>query len=116
MTLEDWITKKPTLEWKQRLEEDEDYEEFYSHESIAATNQTLDSYINDLKGLPSSPTQDEIIQCVKRVVLKLNDVNEEYDDFIETEEREELYEFIDGAARTVGLEEDGDCTEEWREW
>ncbi|PFE03695.1 hypothetical protein COE15_16830 [Bacillus cereus] len=47
-------------------------------------------------------------ECVEKVVVSLNELNEQYDFFIETLEREELYEFI------VEVEED--ITEEWREW
>jgi len=47
-------------------------------------------------------------ECVEKVVVSLNELNEQYDFFIETLEREELSEFI------VEVEED--ITEEWREW
>ena len=30
--------------------------------------------------------------------------------------KEDLYEFIDTAARIAGLESEEDITEEWREW
>ncbi len=40
----------------------------------------------------------------------------EHDHFIETMEREFLYDFIDAAARIAGLESDEDITEESREW
>ena len=45
--------------------------------------------------------------------IKLND---NYDSFIETLEREELCEFIIEAASIAGLESEDDITEEWREW
>ncbi|WIY60546.1 hypothetical protein QRY57_22410 [Bacillus arachidis] len=48
-----------------------------------------------------------MLECVEKVVVSLNELNEQYDFFIETLEREELYEFI------VEVEED--ITEEWRE-
>lgn len=56
------------------------------------------------------------MQVVKEVVIKLNELNIEHDYFIETMEREDLYEFIDIAARIAGLESEEDITEEWREW
>ena len=55
------------------------------------------------------------MQVVKEVVIKLNELNIEHDHFIETME-EDLYEFIDTAARIAGLEPEEDITEEWREW
>ena len=64
------------------------------------------------------PADKDILSCVEKVVLLLNDLNEEHDYFIETVEREELYEFITEAAKLAGLHIDGDedITEEWREW
>ncbi|MED1603622.1 hypothetical protein [Alkalihalophilus marmarensis] len=115
MNLDEWAGHKPTLEWAERLESDEDYEDFYTVEGIKAANKVLDRYISHLKALPSNPSEDEVLACVKQVVLNLNEVNEEHNDFIETDEREELYEFIDGAARSVGLNSEEDITEEWRE-
>ena len=55
------------------------------------------------------------MHVVKEVVLNINELNDEHDYFIETMEREDLYEFID-TARIAGLESEEDITEEWREW
>lgn len=76
----------------------------------------LDTYINNLEQLGENPTEVEIMQVVKEVVIKINELNVEHDYFIETMEREDLYEFIDTAARIAGLESEEDITEEWREW
>ncbi len=63
-----------------------------------------------------NPTEVKIMQVVKEVVVNINELNDEHDYFIETMEREDLYEFIDTAARIAGLESEEDITEEWREW
>lgn len=76
----------------------------------------LDTYINNLEQLGENPTEIEIMQVVKEVVIKINELNDEYDYFIETMEREDLYDFIDTAAQIAGLESEEDITEEWREW
>ncbi|MEY8348769.1 hypothetical protein AALF16_10730 [Bacillus cereus] len=58
------------------------------------------------------------VECVEKVVVSLSELtelNEQYDFFIETLEREELYGFIVEVAAIAGLEEE-DITEEWREW
>ena len=55
------------------------------------------------------------MQIVEEVVIKINELNIEHDQFIETMEREDLYEFID-TAQIAGLESEEDITEEWREW
>ncbi|MFB5284688.1 hypothetical protein [Peribacillus sp. Hz7] len=113
MTFEELAKNKPTVGWKQRIDEDD---ELLTDENINATNEVLDSYINNLKKIGDKPTEEDILECVKEVVIRLNELNDQYDYFIETMEREELYEFITEAARIVGLESEEDITEEWREW
>jgi hypothetical protein len=113
MTFEELLKNKPTEEWKQRMDEDDD---LFTDENINATNKVLDSYISSLKKLGEKTTEEGIIECVKKVVIRLNELNDRYDYFIETMEREELYEFITEAARIAGLESEEDITEEWREW
>jgi hypothetical protein len=113
MTFEELTRNKPTIEWKQRMDEDDD---LFTAENLNATNEVLDSYIYSLKELGGSPSEEEVLHCVKKVVISINELNDNYDYFIETMEREELYEFITQAARIVGLESEDDITEEWREW
>ena len=112
MTFDELKKNKPTASW---VEYDEDGE-FFTEENISATNTVLDTYINHLEQLGENPNEVEVMQVVKEVVLKLNELNIEHDYFIETMEREALYEFIDAAARIAGLESEEDITEEWREW
>lgn len=112
MTFDELKKTKPTTSW---VEYDEDGE-FFTEENISATNKVLDTYINHLEQLGENPNEVEVMQVVKEVVLKLNELNIEHNHFIETMEREDLYEFIDTAARIAGLESEEDITEEWREW
>lgn len=113
MTFEELTKYKATVEWKQRMDEDD---ELFSDENINATNMILDTYINKLKELENNSTEEEILECVKKVVISLNELNDNYDYFIETMEREELCEFIIEAATIAGFEAEEDITEEWREW
>ncbi|MVX67092.1 hypothetical protein GKZ28_25915 [Clostridium chromiireducens] len=115
MGLEDLKNEKPTQKWRERMLEDDG---IFSEENISASEEALDNFINSLIGLGDTPSQDEIMDCIEEVVLKYNELNEEYDYFIETMEREELWEFIDKSARIAGLkiDKDMDVTEEWREW
>ncbi|HGO9412816.1 TPA: hypothetical protein ACLBZX_001139 [Bacillus cereus] len=99
---------KPTTSW---VEYDEDGESF-TEENISATNTALDTYINNLQQLGENPTEAKVMQFVKEIVMKLNELNIEHDYFIETMKREDLYEFIDAAARIAGLESEEDITEE----
>jgi len=113
MTFEELLRNNPTAEWKERMDEGD---ALFTDEMIKATNEVLNSYINNLKQLGDKPTEQDILECVEEVVVRLNELDEEYDHFIETMEREELCEFIIEAARIAGLECEEDITEEWREW
>jgi hypothetical protein len=112
MTFEELKKNKPTIQW---IEYDED-SEFFTEENINATNEVLDTYINNLEKLGTNPPEAEIMKIVKKVVIRINQLNDQYDCFIETMEREDLCEFIEKAARIAGLEFEEDITEEWREW
>ncbi|PGK51707.1 hypothetical protein CN918_28350 [Priestia megaterium] len=112
MTFTELHNQKPTLQWKQRMEEGDD---LFTDEILAETDKVLTSFLNELEGL-SQPTEGMIFKSVECVVLALNELNESYDDFIETQEREELYLFIVEAAKIAGLESDEDITEDYREW
>lgn len=112
MTFDELKKNKPTTP---QIESDEDGE-FFTEENISATNKVLDTYINNLEQLGENPTEVKVMQVVKEVVIKINELNIEHDHFIETMEREDLYEFIDTAALIAGLESEEDITEEWREW
>ncbi|WP_341963612.1 hypothetical protein [Planococcus maritimus] len=90
------------------------YDQF-NEENIAATETVLQVYTDRLYRL-QEPSEKQIVKEVKEVVLRLNALNEEYDFFIETLEREELHDFIMEKAQQVGLEIEEDITEEWREW
>ncbi|RSD29594.1 hypothetical protein [Mesobacillus subterraneus] len=102
----------PTTLWRERMEEGDD---LFTEEALVASEKALQLFVAGLKSL-GNPTNEEIMEKVEEIVLEFNRLNEEYDDFIETMEREELWEFIDEKAREAGLKADGDITEEWREW
>lgn len=93
-------------------------DDIFSEDNISASEEALDNFVNSLIDLGDTPSKDEIMDCVEVVVLKFNELNDEYDYFIETMEQEELCEFIDKSARIAGLkaDKDVDITEEWREW
>ncbi|MTH55357.1 hypothetical protein GKZ89_18340 [Bacillus mangrovi] len=112
MTLAELKKNKPTEEWKERMDEDDD---LFTEENIVASEKALDQYLQELEKLKIG-NEAEITASVKKVVLKFNELNEEYDYFIETMEREELCEFILEAAQMCGLKIEDDITEEWREW
>ena len=102
----------PTQEWRMRMDDGDDQ---FTEENIAATETVLQDYMGGLSHL-QEPSEKKIIKKVKEAVLCLNALNEKYDFFIETLEREELCDFLMGNASQAGLETDEDITEEWREW
>nr|WP_298828980.1 hypothetical protein [uncultured Planococcus sp.] len=102
----------PTQAWKIRMDEGDD---LFTEENIASTEKVLQAYSEGLSHL-QNPSDEEIIRKVKETILRLNALNEDYNFFIETLEREELYDFIMEKAQNAGLETEEDITEEWREW
>ncbi|MED3931646.1 hypothetical protein ABEY43_09775 [Priestia megaterium] len=110
--MEELKNNKPTAAWQQRMEDDE----IFTAENIKATYEILDTYMNRLEGSLDKMSEQDILEYVQQVVIGLNELNEQFDYFIETLEREELCEFIIKAANAAGLETEEDITEEWREW
>ncbi len=92
-------------------------EEFYTEDDVSAVKALLESYVEALSAL-KDPTDEQIMEQVRDVVLALNRLNQnrEYP-MIETEEREMLWEAIQNCAEECGLKNAPyDVTEEWREW
>ena len=89
----------------------------FTKEDIAKCEQILSDYLEALAAL-TSPTNEEIMDCVQKAVLALNQLNEDTDyAMIETEERENIWELIQTSAVECGLRNcSDDITEEWREW
>ncbi|MBE2978883.1 hypothetical protein [Priestia megaterium] len=110
--MEELKNNKLTAAWQQRMENDE----IFTAENIKATDEILDTYMNRLEGSLDKMSEQDILEYVQEVVIGLNELNEQFDYFIETLEREELCEFIIKAANAAGLETEEDITEEWREW
>lgn len=102
----------PTQEWRIRMDDGDDQ---FTEENLAAAETVLQDLMDGLSNL-QEPSEKKIIKKVKDTVLRLNALNEEYDFFIETLEREELCEFLLEKAQQAGLETEEDITEEWREW
>ena len=96
----------------------DDEEEYpFTKEDVAKCEAILSDYLESLSALTSS-TNDEIMGCVKKTVLALNQLNADTDySMIETEERENIWELIQTSAVECGLQNPpDDITEEWREW
>ena len=103
----------PTLQWRERMEDGDD---MFTIENISAVEKALYDFLAKMQKLKENAASKKKLEYVKEIVLKFNDLNEQYDYFIETTEREELVEYILSVAELAGLETKKDITEEWREW
>lgn len=106
----------PTHAWRQRHA---DGDSRFNEGNISATETVLTEFLLTLPA--ASGSREAILDVVKNVVIALNHLGGfegTLGNFIETEEREELCEFIVRAAQIAGLatEANVDITEEWREW
>lgn len=91
--------------------------EGYTKEDVQACENLMHRYLDSL-GAMSNPTNDDIMEQVKELVLALNELNEATDySLIETEAREAIWEVIQTSAVDCGLQDaPEDVTEEWRDW
>lgn len=106
------IVIEPMIEYQQEIED-----ECYTREHIDRCEALVHQYLEALGAL-AVPDDGAIMAQVEKLVLALNDLNEETDyGMIETGEREALCEVIQESAAACGLEDvPEDVTEEWREW
>ena len=77
--------------------------------------------IANLVDLGKNASKTAKLDVIQQAVLELNDLNEIFNNLIETDEREQLCELINIIAMAAGLDPaeygDGEGPEsEWREW
>lgn len=107
---------KPTDTWQIYLDDDGDIGVFYTQEGINEVSNTLDNFIQSLinmDGYNDSITVEELIQ---KLIIELNNASHKYNGMIETNEREDLVDFIHSILDIVEYDYNGDITEQWREW
>ena len=100
---------RPTIYWREQLNEGS---EFFTEKAIAESDKLINIYLNSLT---NAEAESAIWNAIEVVVKGFDELNVEYDYFIETMEREDLAEHIQKVAEAAGLFYDGDVTEEWRE-
>ena len=96
----------------------EEYDgEDYTKEDVQKCESLIHQYLEALHAM-SAPTDDDIMEQVRIVVLALNDLNQATGyALIETDAREALWGVIQTSAEACGLQNaPDDVTEEWREW
>lgn len=89
----------------------------FSKKDIKKCETLILQYLDALEKL-QNPKNEEIMAQVEKLVLALNQLNEDTDFcMIETMEREAIWEIIQTSAVACGLTDPADdITEEWREW
>ena len=96
----------------------EEYDgEGYTANEVKQCEALIFAYLDELAAL-QSPTDEAIMDAVRRLVLALNDLNASVDyTLTETGGREAIWQIIQSSAEECGLSDPPeDVTEEWREW
>jgi hypothetical protein len=89
----------------------------YTEAEIKKCEVILSRFIAGLEQLGASAGDPAILKCVEQTVKDLNVLNDSTGGvLIETDQREDLCEYILLAAKKSGLSRNDDVTEEWREW
>lgn len=107
---------KPTDTWQTYLDEDEEMGVFYTQEGISAVSNTLDEFIKALIDIEGYSNSKFIEKLIHKLIVNLNNISHKYEGMIETNEREELVDFIHSVLDTIEFDYIGDITEQWREW
>ncbi|MFE5210373.1 hypothetical protein [Streptomyces sp. NPDC056600] len=100
--------------------------ELFPEPLIEATEEVLADFETDLVAL-EQPTDAQVFACVEKVVLALNAVNERFGGAAyETDEREELCDYIDATLSECGIDVPAlasrhglgryEITDRWRGW
>ena len=104
-------------------------EQLFPDEFIDRTEPLLITFANEIKTISQQGIEDfaAISAAIKYTVLALNKINVEFDHaVIETDEREQLCQYIDDVMESVSIDLDRlaehlncgrhEITDEWREW
>ncbi|MFI6761746.1 hypothetical protein ACIBF5_21660 [Micromonospora sp. NPDC050417] len=131
------MSERPTDEWRRDVREEAEairagtltQEEAYAAELwpsgfITAVDGALDAYEADVRAF-RTPSDEEVLVAVQRVVLALNAIDEEHGN-IETGEREQLCEYVDDVLTAAGIDvgaltarrgiDRTELTDSWRDW
>ncbi|TDB82204.1 hypothetical protein E1264_31690 [Actinomadura sp. KC216] len=101
-------------------------QELYPEAMLVRTDEVLQPFEREIAAL-TDPADDEIFAAIERVVLALNKVNDDYDGAVyETDEREQLCEYIERSLAEAGIDIDAfagrhsltrhQITDKWRDW
>ena len=87
----------------------------YTSEDVTDCITLLLDFMSEVESEPQ--TLESVKDKVRDLVISLNDLNADCDEcLIETDQREEICEFIFKVVTNANVEFSGDITEEWRDW
>jgi hypothetical protein len=96
---------------------------FFPPPFVAAVDAALEAYERGVASLVP-PTDEAVWAAVERVVVALNNVDQAFDQHIETMTREELSEYIEDVLAEAGIDVEAllerrgvdEAAGEWRDW
>jgi hypothetical protein len=105
----------PGIKWTKRMKKGDS---IFTENNIADIVATLHEFIDNLIAAVKQKKASGVHSAVKKIVLRINKLNDKHEGFIDTMEREELADYIHKAVKLTGfrIEKGVDLTEEWREW
>lgn len=105
----------PAVAWRIRMKDGDDN---LTAKNIEESEKLLSAFLDKLLVATEQKNARSIFVAAKKVTQGFNKLNDRYNNFIETLEREELVDYIHKAIRMTGfkIEPEIDFTEEWREW
>ncbi|WP_229068893.1 hypothetical protein [Actinoplanes sp. DH11] len=132
------MAERPSTRWRRQVDEqtaevaggvlteDKAYAaQLWPPTFIDAVDQALAAYEREVAQFAAAADDEQVWAAVERVVTALNELDVE-EGRIETEEREDLAEYIDAVLTGAGVDVEGltarrdldrsELTDEWREW
>ncbi|MFF8872667.1 hypothetical protein [Streptomyces massasporeus] len=133
------MTERPTTSWRHGIAEEAEelaagtldpecacMAELFPEALLTATDEVLDTFEGELPGVDEA-SDEKVLAVVERVVLALNAVNEAQGGAaFETDEREELCDYIDESLTEHGVDVVAltarhglgryQLTDKWRKW
>jgi hypothetical protein len=112
--LEDLRAFKPTKDWAIKPKDDSSPISIEIRDSNISLDEFIDNLIKGTKGKKAA----SIYSSIKKVTKAFNKINLNHPYLIDTNEREELVEYILKAVSITGfiVEDQVDLTEDWRNW
>jgi hypothetical protein len=107
LTFESLRKKRRFVDWKSMGRPDA---------AIVACRKVFRETIDRLLELGPGPSEGAAIDILRGCIEQLNELDERYDGFIETGEREELCKEFDEIVHMAGLRDHGNLADNWRDW